>query len=317
MTTVIRLPAALLLSVLLMAASAAVAFAAASATKVPLHHLPALAGGYFPLVAESSGHAYHVYVRLPEGYADAPERRWPVVYVLDGDSLFPLLAPTHLFLGYDEGLPEAIIVGIAYGGFDPAVNRRNVDFTGLAADTRPGEGGAAAFHRFLQHQLLPTVEARWRVDVRRRVLVGQSRGGWFVLWSALQAPDLFWGRIASNPSLDPAREQLFAPPAAHARDDLRLVVASGARDTPERVRNAAHWHAQWSQRADAPWEIERIVLPDGTHAASIGEAYRRAMLWLFREAMAEDAAAGITPVAGYSPDPPAAAGRHPPPRSTP
>ena len=249
---------------------------------LPPGHLAALEGDYFPLVAESNGHTYRIHVRLPEGYADAPDRRWPVVYVLDGDSLFPLLAPTHLFLGYDEGLPEAIIVGIAYGGFDPAVNRRNVDFTGLAADTRPGEGGAEAFHRFLQHQLLPEVEARWRVDARRRVLVGQSRGGWLVLWSALQAPDLFWGRIASNPSLDPAREQLFAPPSAHARDDLRLVVASGARDTEVRVRNAAHWHAQWSGRADAPWEVERIVLPDGTHAASIGEAYRRAMLWLFR-----------------------------------
>jgi len=259
---------------------------ASSEAALPPGHLAALEGAYFPLVAESNGRTYRIHVRLPEGYADAPERRWPVVYVLDGDSLFPLLAPTHLFLGYDEGLPEAIIVGIAYGGFDPAVNHRNVDFTGLAEDTQPGEGGAEAFHRFLQQELLPEVEGRWRADATRRVLVGQSRGGYFVLWSAVHGPDLFRGRIASNPSLDPAREQLFAPPAAHARDDLRLVVASGARDTPARVRNAAHWHAQWSGRADAPWEIERIVLPDGTHAASIGEVYRRAMLWLFREAVA-------------------------------
>ena len=27
------------------------------------------------------------------------------------------------------------------------------------------------------------------------------------------------------------------------------------------------------------------MLPEGTHAASIGEAYRRAMLWLFRESI--------------------------------
>ena len=110
-----------------------------SAIGVPLDHLPALAGGYFPLASPDPGGLSHVYVRLPEGYADAPNRRWPVVYVLDGDSLFPLLAPTHLFLGYDEGLPEAIIVGIASGGFDPAVNRRNLDFTAAGARTRhPG-----------------------------------------------------------------------------------------------------------------------------------------------------------------------------------
>lgn len=252
---------------------------------VPLDHLPGLAGGYFPLVSQSNGRTYHVYVRLPEGYEDAPDRDWPVVYVLDGDSLFPILAPTHLFLGYDEGLPEAIVVGIAYGGFDPSINKRNVDFTGLAADTRPGEGGAAAFHDFLREQLLPEVEGRYRADATRRVLLGQSRAGYFVLWSALQAPDLFWGRIASNPSFDPAREQLFAAPGEYGRDDLGIAITSGARDTEARMQNAAQWQAFWTGRDDAPWEVEQIVLPEGTHAASIGEAYRRAMLWLFRDGM--------------------------------
>lgn len=253
---------------------------------VPLDHLPALKGGYFPLVSRSTGRTHHVYVRLPEGYDAAQDKAWPVVYVLDGDSLFPLLASTHLFLGYDEKLPEAIIVGIAYGGFDPDTNKRNIDFTASGADTRPGEGGAQQFHDFLREQLLPEVEGRYRADATRRVLVGQSRGGYFVLWSALQDPDLFWGRIASNPGFAPAREQLFSTPAAHRRDDLRVVVASGARDTQARVRGAAEWTTAWAGRADAPWEVELVVLPEGTHAASIGEAYRRAMLWLFRDAMA-------------------------------
>ena len=252
---------------------------------VPLDHLPALRGGYFPLVAEATGRTHHVYVRLPEGYDEDATRSWPVVYLLDGDSLFPLLAATHLFLGYDEDLPEAIVVGIAYGGFDPSINKRHFDFTAAGADTTPDQGGAAQFHDFLRDQLLPEVERRYRADPARRVLVGQSRGGYFVLWSALQDPDLFRGRIASNPVFAPAREQLYAAPAAHRRDDLALVVASGARDTEARVRGATEWTANWKQRTDAPWDVELIVLPEGTHAASIGEAYRRAMLWLFRDAM--------------------------------
>lgn len=261
---------------------------ARSAGTAPLDHLPALAGGYFPLTAKATGRTHHVHVRLPEGYDAAPARSWPVVYLLDGDSLFPLLAPTHLFLGYDEGLPEAIIVGLAYGGFDPAINKRNLDFTAAGADTAPDQGGAEAHHRFLREQLLPEVERRYRADPARRVLVGQSRAGYFVLWSAIRDPDLFWGRIASNPSFAPARGQLFDTPATYRRDDLRLVIASGARDTPERVRNAADWSAAWTQRSDAPWDVELIVLPEGTHAASIGDAYRRAMLWLFRDAIADD-----------------------------
>ena len=254
---------------------------------VPLDHLPALKGDYFPLASRATGRTHHVYVRLPEGYDAAESHAYPVVYVLDGDSLFPILAPTHLFLGYDEKLPEAIIVGIAYGGFDPDINKRDLDFTGSGSDTRPGQGGAEDFHRFLREQLLPEVEGRFRTDAARRVLVGQSRGGYFVLWSALKDPDLFWGRIASNPSFAPAREALFATPGAHQRDDLGVVVASGARDTGQRVRNAAEWTTDWTGRPDAPWDVELIVLPDGTHAASIGDAYRRAMLWLFRDDLPE------------------------------
>lgn len=278
--------AGLLLACLLLAALPALARPAAPANAPPaatIEHLPSLKGDYFALVSQATGRTHHVYVRLPEGHDAAANQRYPVVYVLDGDSLFPILAPTHLFLGYDEKLPEAIVVGIAYGGFDPSINKRDVDFTGQGADTLPGQGGADDFQRFLRDQLLPEVEGRYRADATRRVLVGQSRGGYFVLWSALNDPDLFWGRIASNPAFAPAREQLFAAPAAYHRDDLRVVVASGARDTAERVRNAGEWSATWKARPDAPWELELVVLPEGTHAASIGDAYRRAMLWLFKD----------------------------------
>lgn len=249
---------------------------------IPLDHLPALAGGYFPLDTED-GRRYHVYTRVPEGYADAPDKAWPVVYVLDGDSLFPLLAPTHLFLHYDEGLPEAIIVGIAYGGFDPSLNRRHIDFSAPGADTPAGEDGAPAFLETLQTQLIAEVERRFRVDSARRILVGQSRAGYFVLWSALQAPDLFWGRIASNPAFTRTRDALFTPPSSPTRATTSVALVSGRRDLPLRVHNAHEWYEFWSAREDRPWSLQLIDLPAGTHAASIGEGYRQAMLWLFRD----------------------------------
>ncbi|MCD9027479.1 esterase family protein [Luteimonas sp. BDR2-5] len=257
--------------------------ARAAAAPVPLDHLPALRGDYFALDSQHTGRRHHIYVRLPEGYAENPHARYPVVYVLDGDSLFPLLAPTHLFLHYDERLPEAILVGIAYGGFDPSINKRNVDFSAPGDDARPGEAGAPAFLDFLRNELLPQAENRYRIDPLQRVLLGQSRSGYFVLWSALQDPDLFRARIASNPAFTPARQALFGAPAAHGRDDLDLVLASGARDAGFRMRNAIEWNAFWTARPDAPWTIRHLVLPEGTHAASIGEVYRQAMTGLFRE----------------------------------
>ena len=93
--------------------------------ETPLDHLPALKGGYFLHQSKAVGRPFHIYIRLPQDYAENPSKRYPVVYLLDGDSLFPILAANHLFLHFDENMPEAIVVGIAYGSFAPAINKRD------------------------------------------------------------------------------------------------------------------------------------------------------------------------------------------------
>ena len=252
---------------------ACLALSAASvpADAAPIDHLPALSGDYFAIDSRAAQHRYHIYIRLPDGYSAEPARRYPVVYLLDGDSLFPYLAPHHLFLTYDDALPEAIIVGISYGSFAPPVNKREADF---------GDG-AAAFQRFLKTELIPSVERRTRADPTRRILVGQSRGGGFVLYSAYTDPDLFWGRIASNPSFPAHRALLLqGKPAASSRRDLHLAVASGTRDRPPSRDSTLEWFAA-HDRQSKPWAFNRIELEGGTHAADMPNAYRRAMNWLF------------------------------------
>lgn len=243
--------------------------AAAQTTSAPLTYLASLSGDYFPLRSEALG-VYHIYVRYPEGYAEAPDRRYPIVYLLDGDAAFPYLAPHHLFLTYDDKLPEAIIVGIAYGSFAQPANRRGPDF---------GEN-AAAFHAFLKTGILPAVESRVRGDPARRVLVGQSRGGGFVLYSAYTDPDLFWARIVSNPTLQTHRKLLLesSPPRGGAA--AKLFVASGTQDRPPIRAQALEWFEAHA-RKPGQWEFRRLELEGGTHAADLPNVYRRGMKWLF------------------------------------
>ncbi len=245
----------------------------------PMMETPAsLRGGVFRIEAEDLGRGFDIYVRLPDGY-ERSGARYPTVYLTDGDSLFPVLATNHLFLTYDDGLPEAIVVGVAYGGFDPAINLRNIDFQ------TPGEGvdraGAAAFQKFLETELIPGVEARYRSDPQRRILFGQSRGGAFVLWSAIHAPDVFWGRIASNPSMTPGLESLLEAPAATDRDDLTLVLTSGTRDRADLQVEAAEWLAAWEARDDRPWALHGVRIEGATHAANATDAYRIGLARMF------------------------------------
>jgi len=70
---------------------------------IPLNYLPALNGDYFKIDSGEVGRLFHIYVRFPAGYSEQ-NKTYPVVYLLDGDSLFPIVAANYLFLTYDEGL---------------------------------------------------------------------------------------------------------------------------------------------------------------------------------------------------------------------
>ena len=253
-----------------------------SSETIPLDFLPALKGDYFRLDSQVVGRPYHIYVRYPEGYEQDPEREYPVIYLLDGDSLFPILAANHMFLHYDDKIPEAIVVGIAYGGFDPSINWRDVDFSTKTTEWNRG-GGAENFHHFLEQELLPTVESRYRIDATRRVLYGQSRGGFMVLYSAFNHPDLFWGRITSNPSLLPDKEQFYVEPAQAHRDNLILIVTSATEDRyRENRERALEWQEHWAARGDTPWSIHFKEIEGGTHAANSADTYRFGLRQLFK-----------------------------------
>ena len=238
---------------------------AASDARPGIEQIPALAGEQFKLFSPETKPRYNLFVRLPEGYADASGKRYPIVYLLDGDSLFPLLAAQHLFMTIDDGTPEAIVVGIGYGSFAPEVNRRDRDYV----------EGSDGFHRFLKERLIPAVESRVRADPDRRILFGQSRGGRLVLRSAFADPDLFWGRIASNPSPEADGDLYDGPVGPHRRGNGVLIIVSGTKDRPANVAASKKWSP-----AESAMVTVRLSVEGGTHSADAGRNYREAIAFL-------------------------------------
>lgn len=244
--------------------------------------LPILAGERFTLdSAVIPGRRYHIHVRLPEGYAAAPDARYPIVYLLDGDSTLAMLAPLHLFMTYEDRVPEVIMVGIGYGTFGEG-NRRSADYSapvpGLAV---PDGGGAPMFARVLREELVPQIEARFRADANRRILVGQSRGGQFLLWSAWNEPEAWWARIVSNAALGPSAPLFLVSPRHFPPGNRHLIYASGTLDRPALRTEYLAFRQQWSGGRILPWNLTMVDIPEGTHAADLGRAYRYAMRLLF------------------------------------
>lgn len=134
-------------------------------------------------------------VALPASYAQAQDRRYPVLYVLDGQENFAHAATTVEFLANKGEIPEMVVVGV------DSINRIR-DFTQSDwAEAWVGGGGAENFRRFLASELIPKIASDYRSD-GFRVLWGHSASGQFMLYCLTSEPDLFKGYIALSPSLD-------------------------------------------------------------------------------------------------------------------
>ena len=267
-------------------------FAGTAAKADRINYLPGIApADHYAIKSAETGRPHHVFVRLPEGYEQS-EKTYPVVYLLDGDILFPIIAAYHLLLAFDEPVPDAIIVGVGYGTFDrDKGNYRAVDYSTppLPEEFRRGvddgapDGGAARFQNFLRDEVFPLIESTYRADPARRILLGQSRGAHFILYSAIADPDLVWGRIASNPSLQPNRDFFFQDYGLLPDSGGKLYFSNGTRDW-ERLRTETLKLLQHLEgEKNTPWRLNLKELHGETHAAGIVTVYRDAMIWLFAD----------------------------------
>lgn len=237
---------------------------------------------YHHVESEVIGRAYHIYVRLPDGYGESDER-YPTVYVLDGGNLFPMLAPYYQYLRFGEEVPDMILVGISYGGdtVDEG-NYRSTDFT-APSDERDYWGGAPRFQAFLREELFPLIEENYRSNENRRIIFGQSLGGQFVLYTALTHPKLFMGHIASNPALHRNLE-FFLEHHADYRGPTQssLFVGIGTEDDPRFREPALTWAQHWLADQQVPWRMNVVDLAGHSHMSAPPAAFRDGLRWLFR-----------------------------------
>lgn len=234
---------------------------------------------YHRLDSQVIDHTYHVFVRLPESYEES--KRYPAIYLLDGGTSYPLLAGFYRYLNLGREIPDLIIVGISYGSDDRGKgNMRSRDFTARAA-SRSNWGGAENFQRVLRQELLPIVEGEYSGDPNRRIIFGQSLGGQFVLHSALTAPDLFWGHIASNPALHRNLDFfLNTTPVQPKKGRPRLFVASGSDDDARFRKPALDWMRHWDAQTQRPWDLKTVSLPGQSHFSAAPGAFRQGLRWL-------------------------------------
>jgi predicted alpha/beta superfamily hydrolase len=197
--------------------------------------------------AENDARAYKLFIFTPD--APAPKDGYPVIYLLDGNSVFWSMADEvrrKTALGYGD---PAVVVAIGYPGDDVWNARRARDLTPWASEEDPLEGdsqndsikhgGADEFLAVIRTRIIPAVERDKNIDPNRRTLAGHSYGGLFTLHTLFMKTGLFQSYAAASPSIWYADERIYEELEEYAAtqqsdpDNTRLLImVGGCEETP-------------------------------------------------------------------------------------
>ncbi|MFO1394989.1 MAG: alpha/beta hydrolase-fold protein [Steroidobacteraceae bacterium] len=178
-------------------------------------------------------------VLLPDDY-DTPankDRRYPVLYLLDGQNLFDacLSDVSHREWQVDETvrrltaegrIPPMIVVGVDHAGADRA--REYLPYPDYASDPDMQPQGRR-FPDFLVHEVMPLVNANYRTLTghANTGLGGSSYGGVATLYALMARPMEFGYGLIESPSLQIGMGQLVRDTNPFIARPVRIFMGFG------------------------------------------------------------------------------------------
>jgi hypothetical protein len=142
-------------------------------------------------------HVRPLWVSLPPGYQDEPDRRYPSIYLIQG--LTGQLDMWRNRSAFRKNVPELIDEVFASGEAAPAVLVWVDCWTSLGGSQFLDSPGTGRYHTYLCDEIVPWVDAHYRTRPERdhRGITGKSSGGYGAMVTPMLRPDL-WGGLATH-----------------------------------------------------------------------------------------------------------------------
>jgi predicted alpha/beta superfamily hydrolase len=218
------------------------------------------------LKSEVLGEERTILVRTPAGY-EAGSQRYPVLYMTDGDAHIGHTAATIEFLSQNGRMSELIVVGITNTDRTRDLSPTHVKTTNPDGKLQfPTSGGSDKFLKFIETELIPDIEKRYRV-APYRILAGHSLGGLFAVHAMLARPELFNSYIAVSPALqwDNQAEVKRAEDFFKTRKELDRTLYVSLGYEPGPIEDAFHQFKQVLAKNQAKgfeWEAQEMTDED-------------------------------------------------------
>ncbi|HMQ47861.1 MAG TPA: alpha/beta hydrolase-fold protein [Saprospiraceae bacterium] len=221
---------------------------------------------------------------LPHDYATS-NKRYPVLYLQDGQNLFDDYAPfgnwavdKKLAIMAEKGIGDLIVVAI-----DHAHEERVAEFT-PSEYTHLGKGSGKKYIQFLAETLKPYIDQNFRTlsDREYTGIGGSSMGGIISIYGGLRYPQVYGRLMVFSPSL-------WATPYIHfhflksvSLTDVKIYLYGGGKESKTMVPNIQNFKKAFVQSGKTDVNIKLSIDPQGLHnEVRWGIEFPKAAEWLF------------------------------------
>ncbi|SEU33143.1 Predicted hydrolase of the alpha/beta superfamily [Stigmatella erecta] len=197
-----------------------------------------------------------VIVWLPPDYKDNATRRYPVLYMHDGQNLMDASTSFAGEWGVDEtaeqlvkdGLVEPLIIVGVYNTADRIAEYTQVPAAPQHAENYPNAGRADLYGQFLVQELKPLIDSTYRTKPEGPYtgLAGSSLGGLVSMYLGMKYPGTFTRLGVVSPSVWWANQNIITQVNAlpgklplRIWEDIGTQEGDSSQDTTETVEDAA------------------------------------------------------------------------------
>jgi len=240
----------------------------------------------YDLKSRINGETYRVFVSTP--FKAEPGKRYPVLYVIDGNWYFAPASINATESSYEVG--PVIVVGIGFptDDNDQVHKRRSFELTPWSTpSSKPGQnGGGEVYLRILEEEIRPFINAHYAVDPTKQILYGKSLGGLMVLHQMFTHPESYAAYISASPSIwfnDSAvlkDEAAFIKRVKDGQLHLRLLLTAAgneqyrgpnpiqrAKDYGRMIDNAMELADRLAAIEPTRLHVEKVIFADESHTS--------------------------------------------------
>ncbi|AQG82184.1 alpha/beta hydrolase [Spirosoma montaniterrae] len=229
----------------------------------------------------------HVNVLLPYDYDASPEKRYPVLYMNDGQNLIgegsgygSWHVEEKMAILASRRRHDIIIVTINHGEAE-RIREFTVDKTRMA-----GRGRGREYLKFICDTLKPALDANLRTlsDAENTGIGGSSMGGLISVYAGLMHPNVFGRLMVFSPSLWISPKIYFDAIKFKAPVPMRVFAYGGAAESKYMVPNLERFKESLVRQeyGGNPIDVYLSVYPEGTHEERHwSREFPRAVEWLF------------------------------------